>query len=60
MVMNLGKGQPNLTDIEIGTPGKMIYRQNIRPRHGISLEHRIAIDAVVDGVVSTTPLGGRT
>ena len=31
MVMNLGKGQPNLTDVEIGALGKMIYRQNIRP-----------------------------
>ena len=31
MVMNLGKGQPNLTDLEIGALGKLIYRQKIRP-----------------------------
>lgn len=31
MVMNLGKGQPNLTDVEIGALGKLIYRQKIRP-----------------------------
>ena len=31
MVANLGKGQPNLTDVEISALGKLIYRQNIRP-----------------------------
>ena len=31
MVLNLGKGQPNLTDVEIGALGKLIYRQKIRP-----------------------------
>ena len=31
MVMNLGKGQPNLTDVETGALGKLIYRQKIRP-----------------------------
>lgn len=31
MVIDLGKGQPNLTDVEIGALGKMIYRRNIRP-----------------------------
>ena len=31
MVMNLGKGQPNLTDVEISALGKLIYRQKIRP-----------------------------
>lgn len=31
MVTNLGKGQPNLTDVEISALGKLIYRQNIRP-----------------------------
>ena len=31
MVANLGKGQPNLTDVEISALGKLIYRQKIRP-----------------------------
>ena len=31
MVMDLGKGQPNLTDVEISALGKLIYRQKIRP-----------------------------
>ena len=31
MVMNLGKGQPNLTHVEISALGKLIYRQKIRP-----------------------------
>ena len=31
MVANLGKGQPDLTDVEISALGKLIYRQNIRP-----------------------------
>ena len=31
MVNNLGKGQPNLTDVEISALGKLIYRKNIRP-----------------------------
>jgi hypothetical protein len=31
MVTDLGKGQPNLTDVEISALGKLIYRQNIRP-----------------------------
>ena len=29
--MDIGKGQPNLTDIEISALGKLIYRKNIRP-----------------------------
>ena len=29
--MDIGKGQPNLTDVEISALGKLIYRQNIRP-----------------------------
>ena len=31
MAMDIGKGQPNLTDVEIAALGKLIYRQNIRP-----------------------------
>ena len=31
MVINLGKGQPNLTDVEISALGKLIYHQKIRP-----------------------------
>ena len=31
MFLDLGKGQPNLTDVEIAALGKLIYRQNIRP-----------------------------
>ncbi len=31
MVMDLGKGQPNLTDVEISALGKLIYRLKIRP-----------------------------
>ena len=27
MVMDIGKGQPNLTDVEISALGKLIYRQ---------------------------------
>ena len=31
MYLDLGKGQPNLTDVEISALGKLIYRQKIRP-----------------------------
>ena len=31
MDLDLGKGQPNLTDVEISALGKLIYRQKIRP-----------------------------
>ena len=31
MVLDLGKGQPNLTDVEISALGKLIYRRKIRP-----------------------------
>ena len=30
-VTDIGKGQPNLTDVEVSALGKLIYRQNIRP-----------------------------
>ena len=29
--MDIGKGRPNLTDIEISALGKLIYRNKIRP-----------------------------
>lgn len=31
MVMDMSKGHPNLTDVEISALGKLIYRQKIRP-----------------------------
>ena len=31
MDLDLEKGQPNLTDVEISALGKLIYRQKIRP-----------------------------
>ena len=31
MVMDIGKGQPNPTDVETSALGKLIYRQKIRP-----------------------------
>ena len=31
MYLDLGEGQPNLTDVEISALGKLIYRQKIRP-----------------------------
>ena len=31
MDLDLTKGQPNLTDVEISALGKLIYRQKIRP-----------------------------
>ena len=31
MVRDIGQGQPDLTDVEISTLGKLIYRQNNRP-----------------------------
>ena len=31
MYLDLGKGQPNLTDVEISALGKLIYRHKIRP-----------------------------
>ena len=31
MVMDMGKGRPHLTAVEISALGKLIYRQKIRP-----------------------------